>query len=229
VGLANATEGSGYEALSRIFHHRSVPVGVRVHGVTRSREVAAVALGYSLAGRNDIDFGLAALPSGPIPDCLPSGSYAMFFHATARAAKQWYADGWVQLADRLAARSMQVLLPWGNLSEYVAARELASRMKNAVVLPKISLMEAVALIRHTTLVIGIDTGLTHIAAALRRPTIELYCDSPRWKTEGFWSPNIVNLGDAGAAPTLAEASAALAELLDTVGVIAVRQTLSEER
>jgi len=54
--------------------------------------------------------------------------------------------------------------------------------------------------------------LTHIAAAYRRPTIELYCDSPRWKTEGNWSPQIVNLGDSGAPPSVEEVEVALGTL-----------------
>ena len=59
---------------------------------------------------------------------------------------------------------------------------------------------AVLLAQRAAIAIGVDTGLTHIAAAFNRPTIELYCDSPRWKTEGNWSPNIINLGDAGQPP-----------------------------
>ena len=61
--------------------------------------------------------------------------------------------------------------------------------------------------------VGVDTGLTHIAAAFARPTIEIYCDSPRWKTEGNWSPNIINLGDRGAPPSVAEVLAAAQSLL----------------
>ncbi|MBW8897540.1 MAG: lipopolysaccharide heptosyltransferase I, partial [Massilia sp.] len=62
---------------------------------------------------------------------------------------------------------------------------------------------------------GVDTGLTHIAAAFVRPTVELYCDSPRWKTEGNWSPRIVNLGDMGTAPGVAEVVAAARRLLES--------------
>jgi len=246
VGLANATEGSGYEALSRIFHDQSVPVGVRTHGVTRAREVAARALDYSLASEpvlnqvheqthalaidhhhDDVDFRLGVPQPEPIPDCLPTGAYALFFHATARAAKQWSTAGWVQLAETLAQRGIQVLLPWGSPAERTAAEALAAKMNNALVLPKISVMEAIALIRRAAVVVGVDTGLTHIAAALRRPTIELYCDSPRWKTEGFWSSNIINLGDTGAAPTIAEVEAALNELIGTIGAT-LQHTFSEE-
>ena len=65
------------------------------------------------------------------------------------------------------------------------------------------------LAQRASLVVGVDTGLTHIAAAFNRPTIELYCDSPRWKTEGDWSANIINLGDEGTSPTVEQVAVAV--------------------
>jgi heptosyltransferase-1 len=61
-------------------------------------------------------------------------------------------------------------------------------------------MEAYRLVAHAALTIGVDTGLTHLAAALGKPTIEIYCDSPKWKTEGYWGRDIVNLGDLNSIP-----------------------------
>lgn len=209
VGLANGTEGSGYEAISRVFHSASIRVDRRTHAVRRAREVAAAALGYRLDA--PADFSLQA-PS-PLPAWLPEKPYAVFFHATARAAKQWAPEHWMALGKSLAARGMPVLLPWGSEEEQVAARALAAGMDNAVVLPKLPMMEAVVLAQRAALAVGVDTGLTHIAAAFCRPTIELYCDSPRWKTEGDWSPRIINLGDEGAPPGLAEVKAAVNALL----------------
>jgi len=210
VGLGNGTEGSGYEAVSRIFHAMSVPVGRHTHAVLRARLVAAAALDYSID--SPADFNLRA-PEGA-PAWLPRVPYAVFFHGTARAAKQWDATHWVKLAQGLAARGMPVLLAWGSEEERYAAAQLAAQMPNAEVLPRLPLMEAVTLAQRAALVIGVDTGLTHIAAAFMRPTIELYCDSPRWKTQGDWSPNIINLGDSGCPPGLAEVEAAVTRLLD---------------
>ncbi|HWJ93206.1 MAG TPA: glycosyltransferase family 9 protein, partial [Telluria sp.] len=85
---------------------------------------------------------------------------------------------------------------------------------NARVLPRLSMMEAVELARHASLAIGVDTGLTHIAAAFYRPTVEIYSDSPKWKTEGNWSPRIVNLGEQGAPPSVDEVVAAARALLE---------------
>ena len=79
--------------------------------------------------------------------------------------------------------------------------------------PKLSMMDAVSVAQHAALAVGVDTGLTHIAAAFVRPTVEIYCDSPKWKTEGNWSERIVNLGDLGAPPSSDEVIAAARRLL----------------
>jgi heptosyltransferase-1 len=218
VGLANATEDSGYEAASRLFHTMSVPVGVRTHAVMRARLVAAVALQYAVDG--PAHFNLQAPATQP--SWMPASACAVFFHGTARAAKQWAPANWVQLGASLAARGLTVLLPWGSEDEKLAAQSLAAQIPNAQVLPKLLLMEAVALAQGAALVVGVDTGLTHVAAAFNRPTIELYCDSPRWKTQGDWSDNIVNLGDAGQPPSVEQVSLAVAQLLGTVDKIPAR-------
>ena len=211
VGLANGSEGSGYEAVSRIFHTDSVHLDPRTHAVARGRLVAAAALGYQVDSAPD--FGLPA----PLPDLatrpqwMPAAPYAVFFHGTARAAKKWPAANWI--ATGLALAPMPVLLAWGSEGEKREAELIAAGLAHAVVLPKLSMDEAVTLARNAALAIGVDTGLTHIAAAFVRPTIELYCDSPKWKTEGNWSPRIVNLGELGAPPTVAEVTLACARLL----------------
>ena len=108
---------------------------------------------------------------------------------------------------------MPVLLPWGSEQELKDAQALAARIPNARVLPKLSMLDAVKLAQHAALAVGVDTGLTHIAAAFVRPTVEIYCDSPKWKTEGNWSERIVNLGDKGAPPSADEVIAAARRLL----------------
>ena len=202
VGLANATQGSGYEPVSRIFHTQSVAVGLHTHAVMRARLVAAAALGYQ--PDEAADFALQTPVLSPTPDWLPPHPYAVFLHGTARADKQWAQANWIAVAQSLATRHLPILLPWGTPAERIAAQELAAQMPQAIVLPSLSLMEAVLLVNNAALVVGLDTGLTHIAAAYCRPTIELYCDSPRWKTEGNWSPHIINLGDSGAPPDVAQ-------------------------
>jgi heptosyltransferase-1 len=210
IGLANGTEDSGYEGVSRIFHSRSIPVEPRTHAVARGRQVVAAALGYAVD--TPPDFGLPAPEGSPRPGWMPPEDYAVFFHGTARDAKKWPTAHWIALGQALAP--MTILLPWGSPREKDEAERLAAALPNAHVLPKLSMMDAVELARHAALAVGVDTGLTHIAAAFVRPTVEIYADSPRWKTEGNWSPRIVNLGDTGAPPAVDEVVAAALRLLE---------------
>ncbi len=213
VGLGNATEGSGYEPISRVFHDLSVPVGLRTHAVERARLVAAKAMGYAIDHKPP-EFNLAPPSTRATSSAwLPDTPYAVFFHGTARAAKQWPQQHWVELGRHLQARKLPVLLPWGSEEEHRAAQAMQAQIPGAHMLPKLPLMEAILLAQRAALVVGVDTGLTHVAAAYCRPTVEIYGDSPRWKTEGTWSPDIVNLGEEGAPPGVADVIAAVDGLL----------------
>ncbi len=208
IGLANATEGSGYEGISRLFHTQSITVPRRAHAVARARMVAAEALGYAFP--EPADFLLQPPPAGNF-SWLPDQAYVVFFHGSSRTEKRWDDANWIRLAQTLP--HYPVLLPWGSAAEKQAAEALAAKMPNAKLLPALSIAEATVLAQRAALVVGVDTGLTHIAAAYCRPTIELYCDSPRWKTEGNWSDHIVNLGDLGRPPAVAEVEQAALRLL----------------
>lgn len=210
VGLANATEGSGYEGISRIFHNISIPVGLRTHAVERARIVAAGAMGYAL--NEAPDFGWSGYQA-PKFSWMPNRPYVCFFHGTARASKQWPFEFWSKLGSHVSQRNWDVLLPWGSEDERLTAQRLAETIPNAQVLPKLSISEAIGLAAGASLVVGVDTGLTHVAAAFERPTVEIYCDSPRWKTEGNWSPRIVNLGESGQVPEVAEVIQSVDSLL----------------
>lgn len=216
IGLANGTEGSGYEGISRIFHTDSVAVDRRTHAVLRGRLVAAYAGGYTVD--TPACFGLNKLytESQPRPAWMPSKPYAVFFHGTAGASKKWPQDHWVQLAASLQSSDLAILLPWGSAAEKAEAEQMASRIPDAITLPKLSMQDAIILAQAARIAIGVDTGLTHIAAAYETPTIEIYCDSPRWKTEGNWSDKIINLGDQGAPASVIEVQEAIQKLLSPV-------------
>lgn len=211
VGLANGTEGSGYEGISRIFHDLSIPVDRRTHAVLRGRLVAAAALNYRVD--TPASFGLQKLDLQP--EWMPATPYIVFFHGTAGESKKWSRNNWISTARDLQVTGWSILLPWGTAAEKIEAEAMAEHMPNARVLPKLSMQEATVLAQRAALVIGVDTGLVHIAAAYETPTIEIYCDSPRWKTEGNWSDKIINLGDKGRPPSVAEVEIAFEKLLST--------------
>jgi heptosyltransferase-1 len=135
------------------------------------------------------------------------------FHSTAREAKRWSNENWIALGKELAKRGYQPVFPWGSPSEKAISSKLASQIPGAVVSPAFSIEEAFSVIAGAALTVGVDTGLTHLAAVLGKPTVEIYCDSPRWKTEGYWSEHIRNVGDIQASPNAAEVTQVCLELL----------------
>lgn len=219
AGLANATEFSGYESIARSFYNQSVQVPKQCHAVDRSRWVMCSALDWLLLERSnapqfypDKYVQSLKLPAKPISERLVS-PYILCFHSTAREAKRWPNIHWVALGKELASRGYQVVLPWGSAAEQAISLEIASQIPNALVPPAFSIEDAFSVIASAALTVGVDTGLTHLAAVLNKPTVEIYCDSPLWKTEGYWSNNIRNIGDIGNAPTVAEVLHAVNELL----------------
>ncbi len=223
AGLGNATEHSGYEPMARMFYTQSVHVPMKSHAIDRSRWVMCSAFDWPLMDRRSeptffypptfveqlapLEFeGLRKQPNGmPVP-------YVVCFHSTARAAKRWPTESWVELGKSLSSQGYQVLFPWGSPEEMKISALMASQVPGAIVPRAISIEEAYRLVAHAALTVGVDTGLTHLSAVLGKPTVEIYCDSPRWKTEGYWSSNIANLGDMKRIP-LASAVLEAAEAL----------------
>ena len=216
AGLANATQYSGYEPLARLFYKQCVQVPIDCHAVDRSRWVMCSALNWPLVGRSTIpqfypqNF-LDILPEKILPGLQKP--YVLCFHSTAREAKRWANENWVTLGKELSQRGYQPVFPWGSPSEKLISTQLASQIPGAIVPPAFSIEEAFSVIAGAALTVGVDTGLTHLAAVLGKPTVEIYCDSPQWKTEGYWSEHIRNLGDIQAPPNVADAIKASFELL----------------
>lgn len=219
AGLANATEFSGYEPISRYFYNQAVQVPSQCHAVDRSRCVMSSALDWPLIDRisppqfypkNYVD-SLKSTP-GKVLEGLKS-PYILCFHSTAREAKRWSNENWVALGKDLATAGYQLVFPWGSTVEREISINLASQIPGAIVPEAFSIEEAFAVIAGAELTVGVDTGLTHLAAVLGKPTVEIYCDSPRWKTEGYWSNNIRNVGDIAAPPSVSAVLKASLELL----------------
>jgi len=216
TGLANATEFSGYEPLARTFYSQSVQVPFRCHAVDRARYVTCSALDLPLiSGVEKAQFYPASYIesiTSPTIDRLEM-PYILFFHSTARVAKRWANDNWTSLGKKLSELGYQVVLPWGNLAEQNISNELATQIPGSLVPDAFSIEAAFSVIANAALVVGVDTGLTHLSAVLNKPTVEIYCDSPRWKTEGYWSDQIRNTGDMQTPPTIDEVAKASLDLL----------------
>lgn len=223
IGLGNATEDSGYEPLARCFYTKSIKVPLRCHAVERSRLLGAAAMGGEGAKLLSPQFYPSAFiqaMSSQVSNinAIYAEPYVLFFHSTAREAKRWAEPHWIALGQYLAQQGKRIILPWGNAHEKAISERLANQIPNAIVPPAFNLQQAFSVVAGAELTVGVDTGLTHLSAIMMRPTIELYCDSPRWKTEAYWSDNIKNLGDTGRPPAVSEVLHATQDILNVLRI-----------
>lgn len=164
--------GSIREPLASGCYQHTYNVPRTYHAITRNRLLLAQALGYSI--ENDpLDYGIAqqrfALPELALPE-----RYVVALHGTSRVAKEWLEAHWQYLSTVLAEHGIATLLPWGNARERERAERLAQANPSVQVLPRSRLSELAALMQQALGVIGMDTGLMHIAAALNKPGLALY-------------------------------------------------------
>ena len=211
---------SAREPLAALAYARRYPVERDQHAIERLRSLASQALGYRTQG--DPRFGLRA-PEIGLP-WLVASRYVVLLHASSRPEKLWPAQHWVALSARLRARGMSVVLPWGSEAEREAAGELAAAMgegrpgasaddePRAIVAPRMSLRECARLLADARGVVGVDTGLTHLSAALDRPTVALFAATSAWRFGPYWTPRALSLGGDGAWPSADEVCDALAGL-----------------
>jgi heptosyltransferase-1 len=179
---------SAREPLAARFYdvRHAVPRGL--HAVERNRRLAAEALGYVL--NSSIDYGLRA-PLGE------KSRYVVLLTMTSREDKLWPEARWIELARALA---MPALLPWGSEAERARAQRIAGSLQGARVPPRLSLEDLAGIFVNAQTVVGLDTGLTHFAAALGVPTVGIYCGSDPALTGLYGAPRAKNAGAAGRPP-----------------------------
>lgn len=199
----------------RLFYDRVYAVPWSAHAVERNRMLAANALGYAISTAPE--YGIAAHAQGlaSLDSLFPlqaSDEFAVLLHATSAAEKEWPENDWVRLGIHLANLGMISVLPFGNAAEHSRSERLAARIPGARVPPALDLDQLAALMSRATFVVGVDTGLTHLAVALGRPTIGLYCATDPKATGLYGSTHVLNLGGIGKSPSLDEATGALQRL-----------------
>jgi heptosyltransferase-1 len=160
------------EPLASRFYDVKLEFPPAAHKILRYRSVAARALGYAVP--EAIDYGIRPAIARP---AFASGRYCVAFHATARDAKLWPEPRWIELIRRLDAAGMGCILPWGSEAERARSERLATAGGRCVVPPRMSIDEMAALIADAQFVVGVDTGFMHLAAALTRPVVGIFCDS----------------------------------------------------
>ena len=205
--LARGKETVGFalrdvrEAAAAWAYGRGISVPKQQHAIDRQHQLFAGAFGYADDLPAVDDFGLQASAAARAADC---GAACLFLHGSAWPSKLWPEAMWVDLAQRAVAADLEPLLPWGNAAERSRAQRIAEQGGGRV-LDALDLDGWIGLLQSTRLVIGVDSGLTHLAAALGAPTLALHGSTSAALTGCRGANTRVLASTFGCAPCLSRA------------------------
>jgi heptosyltransferase-1 len=185
------------EPLAAMFYDVRHSVSRDLHAVQRNRILSGKALGYAPQGAPDFGLDRAALAGADKP-------YAVLLRATARKEKQWPEESWIALGRTLSRDGIELVLPWGTEPERLRAERIAAGLTGARVPQRASLDAVARLIAGAQFVVGVDTGLLHLAAALGVPLVAIFAGSQPHLTGPVGNGPLVVLGANGEPPSVDE-------------------------
>lgn len=200
--------GSARESLAAAFYDVRHAVDPQLHAIDRNRELTGRALRYQPVG--DPDYGLARVQ----PDDT-AAPYAVLLHGSARPHKEWPPSHWMAVGAALQREGLDLRLPWGNLPERRRSEAIAGALDQAQIPDRQPLDQVARLLAGARLVVGVDTGLAHLAAALSVPLVAIFIGSDPQRTGPRGAGPIAVVGRKGALPPAEDV------------VAAIRQTLAE--
>jgi len=198
---------SAREGVASLTYARAFAVPWSLHAVQRCRTLAAKVGGYPMDHTLDYGLSLAHRVTDPRP-------YAVLLHATAQSAKQWDEACWTQVGQAMAASGLRVLLPHGNDAELERSLRLAAGIPSAEVPDRAPLDRLALILSGASVVIGVDTGLLHLAAAMRVPLVGIYLDTDPEATGPVGTGPLAVCGNRGRIVEVAEVLHAIGEVTD---------------
>ncbi|MBX9711730.1 MAG: lipopolysaccharide heptosyltransferase I [Xanthobacteraceae bacterium] len=195
-------ERHGYDAssirepLASRFYDVTHTVSRDLHAVTRNRTLTGLSLGYQPDAK--IDYGLIK------PSAQNAAPYAVLLHGTSRPTKEWRESEWIGVGQWLRRQGIDVVLPWGSERERLRCARLSQAIPQSRVLERQSLDKTAGVIANAALVVGVDTGLLHLAAAYEVPLIAVFLATDPGLTGPVGNGPIVILGGKNATPAFAQ-------------------------
>ncbi|MCU1790987.1 lipopolysaccharide heptosyltransferase RfaC [Pectobacterium polaris] len=184
---------SAREPLASWFYNYRHPISRRQHAVERIRELFAASLNYRKpAERGDYAIASRFLSQQP----ADANRYLVFLHATTRDEKHWPEAHWCELIALLAPSGLRIKLPWGAEHEHQRALRLAEGFPHVEVLPRLTLQQVAEVLAGASAVVSVDTGLSHLTAALDRPNITLYGPTDPGLIGGYGMNQVVEMSES---------------------------------
>ena len=153
-------------------YHQKISINRDQNHAERLRQMMAAFLGYELP-TTVADYGI-------IQDTLPELAFQLpekFIFITPIAScdnKLWPEPYWQEVINDIVAKGYEVILPWWSQVEKERSLRLKNEDPRIHLLPTLDLRQKASVLSRAVAAISVDTGLAHMAAALRIPNVCLY-------------------------------------------------------
>ena len=202
------------EGIAAHFYQRRFEVPRSLHAIERCRRLGAAAFGYAITGAPR--FGIARSVESPSSN---DQRVAVLLINASRATKLWQDDRWIAVERWLADQGIASVLFCGSAKERLRTEALAAHMQRGEVSPPLMLGAIAPTLAAASIVIGLDTGLTHLAAALGRPTVGIFCDYDPALVgltgDADARNSVISVGSATVAPSASEVIDAAAQVMSS--------------
>jgi heptosyltransferase I len=182
------------EPMASALYWRGAAVPRDLQAVQRNRLLAAAHLNAMPPTAQPV-FGLKP----PAGGWMPRDRFAVLIPNAGRAEKFWPERHWVSVGRRMQERGWLPLVLWGRPEEQTLAERIAASCDGDVP-PFLSVDEMAGVLARAEQVVGLDTGFTHLAAALGRPTLGIYCDHDPGLAGITGSGRVASIGGKGKVP-----------------------------
>lgn len=197
AGLARAetkvglSAPSARESIAAVFYTHRVDVAWQQHAIDRLRQLFAGAFGYAVP--QSLEFGLR--PS------VTRERLCVLLHGTTWPSKLWPESMWIALGQKATARGLRVALPWGDERERLRAQRIAAAVDGEV-WERQRLGIVAQQLAAAAVAIGVDSGLSHLSAAVGTPTVVLYGSTDQRLTGARGDRTLSLQADFACAPCL---------------------------
>ncbi len=171
--LAGFDRHSIREPVASWFYHDKIHIAYHDNTIDRNVAVCCQPLGISISHKEIVEKQPFLFYQSRFQ--VPEAPYLVFIIGSTWESRCYPKEKFVDVADGL---KQTCWVAWGNAQEREKAEWMAERSDYIEVLPKLDLNDLKKVIAHCDLLIGNDTGPTHMAWGLNRPSITLFGPTP---------------------------------------------------
>lgn len=199
---------SAREWLAGLFYDIGIASNKMEHMMERCRMLAAHSMSYSIPSRRNFGLNLSR-------EKIKNEKLAVILCSSAQTQKLWSVKNWISVCKHLKKSGIHCQFTWGNHMDRVICEQIQEK-SGGTILPKMEIDKISELLKTAKFVIGLDTGIIHLAAAIETPVLAIFGASDPDRTRPIGNGVISVCGTSNAFPSGEAVAKEIDKLLEAI-------------